>query len=53
MEQYRHGEHTLSKVPRCLLGHNPELQRAYTQHKDEGGHLKQTPEEVIKLQMGL
>ena len=42
------------EVPRCHLGQNPELQKAHTQHKDEGGHpLSQPPEEVIKLQMGL
>ena len=35
------------------LGQNPELQKAHTRHKDKGGHPKQPPEEVIKLQVGL
>ena len=43
----------MENTPRCHLGQNPELQTAHTQHKDEGGHPKQPPEEVIKLQMGL
>ena len=42
-----------SEVPRYHIGQNPKLQKAHTQHKDEGGHPIQPPEEVIKLQMGL
>ena len=48
MEQYRPEEHTPSDVTRYHLEQNPELQRAYTQRKDEGSHQKQPTEEVIK-----
>ena len=41
------GENTQSEVPRCHLGQNSELQRAYTQHKDDGGHPKQSPNGVV------
>ena len=52
MEQYRPEKHTPSEGPMCRIGQNYELGTAHTHHKDEDGHAKQPPQEVIKVKIG-
>ena len=52
MEQYRTREHRPAEVLRCHSGPHTELQTAYTQYKDEGGHMHQSSAEIGKLGSG-
>ena len=52
MGKYRTREHGPAGIPRCNSGPHTELQTAYTQHKDEGGHIQQSSAEIGKLEVG-
>ena len=52
MEQFRTREHGPAEVLRCHSGPYTELETAYTQYKDEGGHTQQCSAEISKLEVG-
>ena len=52
MGKYRTREHEPAEIRRCHSGPQTELQTAYTQHKDEGGHTQQSSVEIGKLEVG-
>ena len=52
MEPYRTRVHGPAEVLRCDPGPHTELQTAYTQYKDEGGHTQQYSAEIGTLEVG-
>ena len=52
MEQYRTREYGPAEVLRCHPGPHTELQTAYTQYTDEGGHTQQSFAQNGKFEVG-
>ena len=53
MEQYRTREHRPVEILSCHSGPHTELQTAYTQYKDEGGHTQQSSAEIGNSKWGI
>ena len=52
MEPYKTREDGPAVILSCHSGPHTELQTAYTQYKDEGGHTKTYSSEIGKLEVG-